>query len=162
MFCLETFILDYREKKTWTENQQLFDGIIDVTLFDGVVGLDYYRFFLNWELGDWRRRKKEGTCKKLFDIHLYVVVEKLELCQLDFFQFLFFFISALFVVSCNIFTGCFHDNIGGTPCIWHFFFEWYQIWHFLSIAILDLSKSDIIHILTMGALLLTNMYLKIR
>jgi len=34
--------------------------------------------------------KKRGTCKKLFDIHLYVVVEKLELCQLDFFQFLFF------------------------------------------------------------------------
>ena len=35
------------EKITLTENQQLFDGIIDVTLFDGVVGLDYYRFFLN-------------------------------------------------------------------------------------------------------------------
>ena len=27
-------------KKTKTENQQLFDGIIDVTLFDGVEGLD--------------------------------------------------------------------------------------------------------------------------
>jgi hypothetical protein len=27
------------------------------------------------------------------------------------------------------------DNIGGTPCIWHFFFEWCQIRHFLSIAI---------------------------
>ena len=40
MFCLETFILDYREKKTWTENQQLFDGIIDIILFDEVVGLD--------------------------------------------------------------------------------------------------------------------------
>ena len=37
-FCPETFILDYWEK-TWTENQQLFDGIIDVTLFDGVEGL---------------------------------------------------------------------------------------------------------------------------
>ena len=40
MFCLETFILDYWEK-TWTENQQLFDGIIDITLFDGVEGLGY-------------------------------------------------------------------------------------------------------------------------
>ena len=39
MFCLETFILDYWEK-TWTENQQLFDRIIDVTLFDGVENLD--------------------------------------------------------------------------------------------------------------------------
>ena len=28
------------EKKTLTENQQLFDGIIDVTLFDGVEGLN--------------------------------------------------------------------------------------------------------------------------
>ena len=28
-------------KKTQTENPQLFDGIIDVTLFDGVEGLDY-------------------------------------------------------------------------------------------------------------------------
>ena len=27
-------------KKTRTENQQLFDGIIDVTLFDGADGLD--------------------------------------------------------------------------------------------------------------------------
>ena len=26
--------------KTPTENQQFFDGIIDVTLFDGVEGLD--------------------------------------------------------------------------------------------------------------------------
>ena len=40
MFCLETFILDYWGKKTRTENQQLFDGIIDVTLFDGEEGLD--------------------------------------------------------------------------------------------------------------------------
>ena len=32
MFCLETFILDYWEK-TWTENQQLFDGIIDVAQY---------------------------------------------------------------------------------------------------------------------------------
>ena len=40
MFCLETFLLDYWEKKTWTENQQLFDRIIDVTLFDGLEGLD--------------------------------------------------------------------------------------------------------------------------
>ena len=39
MFCLETFILDYWEK-TPSENQQLFDGIIDITLFDGVEGLD--------------------------------------------------------------------------------------------------------------------------
>ena len=53
MFCLETFILNYWEKETRTENQQLFDGIIDVTLFDGVVGLDYYYFFSieNWEIG---------------------------------------------------------------------------------------------------------------
>ena len=28
------------KKKTRTENQQLFDGIIDITLFDGVEGLD--------------------------------------------------------------------------------------------------------------------------
>ena len=35
MFCL----LDYWEK-TRTEDQKLFDGIIDVTLFDGVEGLD--------------------------------------------------------------------------------------------------------------------------
>ena len=40
MFFLEKFILDYWEKKTRTENQQLFDKIIDVTLFDGVEGLD--------------------------------------------------------------------------------------------------------------------------
>ena len=44
MFCLETFILDYWEK-TWTENQQLFDGIIDIALFDGVEGLDYFGTF---------------------------------------------------------------------------------------------------------------------
>ena len=37
--CLETFILDYWEK-IWTENQQLFDRIIKVTLFDGVKELD--------------------------------------------------------------------------------------------------------------------------
>ena len=30
------------EKKTPTENQQLFDGIIDVILFDGVEELDFY------------------------------------------------------------------------------------------------------------------------
>ena len=41
LVCLETFLLDYW-KKTWTENQQLFDGIIDVTLFDGVEGLNLY------------------------------------------------------------------------------------------------------------------------
>ena len=46
MFCHETFILDlfildYWEQKTQIENQQLFDGIIDVTLFDRVEGLDY-------------------------------------------------------------------------------------------------------------------------
>ena len=29
------------EKKTLTENQQLFDRIIDITLFDGVEGLNY-------------------------------------------------------------------------------------------------------------------------
>ena len=40
MFCLATLILDYWEK-TQTENQQLLDGIIEVTLFDGVEGLDY-------------------------------------------------------------------------------------------------------------------------
>ena len=40
MSCLETFILDYWEKKTQTENQQLFEGIIDMTLFDIVEGLD--------------------------------------------------------------------------------------------------------------------------
>ena len=33
--------LDYWEK-TWTENQELFDELIDVTLFKGVEGLDYY------------------------------------------------------------------------------------------------------------------------
>ena len=41
-FCLGTVSLDdCTEKKTQTENPQLFDGIIDVTLFDGVEGLDY-------------------------------------------------------------------------------------------------------------------------
>ena len=40
MFFLETFILEYLEK-TLTENQQLFDRIIDVTLFDGVEGLGF-------------------------------------------------------------------------------------------------------------------------
>ena len=40
MFGLETFVLGYWEK-TQTENQQLFDGIIDVTLFDGVERLDF-------------------------------------------------------------------------------------------------------------------------
>ena len=39
MVCLETFTLDYWEK-TGTENQQLFDGIIDVTLYDGVEWLN--------------------------------------------------------------------------------------------------------------------------
>ena len=39
MFCLQTFILDYWEKKG-TENQQLFEGIIDFTLLDRVEGLD--------------------------------------------------------------------------------------------------------------------------
>ena len=29
------------EKKTGTGNQQLFDRIIDITLFNGVEGLDY-------------------------------------------------------------------------------------------------------------------------
>jgi hypothetical protein len=29
------------EKKTGTENPQLFDRIIDITLFDGIEGLDY-------------------------------------------------------------------------------------------------------------------------
>ena len=32
-------ILDYWEKKTQTENQQLFDWMIDVALFDGVERL---------------------------------------------------------------------------------------------------------------------------
>ena len=41
MFCLEKFILVYWEKKTRTENQQLFDGIIDVILFFGVERLDF-------------------------------------------------------------------------------------------------------------------------
>ena len=40
MSFLDTVILDYWER-TQTENQQLFDGIIDVTLFDGVEGLNY-------------------------------------------------------------------------------------------------------------------------
>ena len=38
MFCLETFILDIFQitgKKQQTENQQLFDGIIEVKLFEG-------------------------------------------------------------------------------------------------------------------------------
>ena len=41
MFCLEIFNLGYWEK-TWPKNQQLFDGIIGVTLFDRVVGLSYF------------------------------------------------------------------------------------------------------------------------
>ena len=40
MLCLETSILDYWETNKQNENQQLFDRIIDVTLFDGVEGLD--------------------------------------------------------------------------------------------------------------------------
>ena len=38
--CVLKQLFDITEKKTGTENQQLFDGIIDVTLFDGVEGLD--------------------------------------------------------------------------------------------------------------------------
>ena len=37
MFCLENIILDIFQITEWkqrTENQQLFDGIIDITLFD--------------------------------------------------------------------------------------------------------------------------------
>ena len=41
MFCPKTFVLAYWEK-TQCENQQLFDGIIDITLFDAVEGLDYW------------------------------------------------------------------------------------------------------------------------
>ena len=41
MVSFETFILDYWEKQK-TENQQLFDGIIDVILFDGVEGLNWW------------------------------------------------------------------------------------------------------------------------
>ena len=44
MFCLETFILDYWEK-TQIENKQFFDVIIDITLFDGVEGLDFIDIF---------------------------------------------------------------------------------------------------------------------
>ena len=40
MFCVETFILEYWEKKTKTENQQLFEGIIDGTLSDRVEVLN--------------------------------------------------------------------------------------------------------------------------
>ena len=39
-----------KRSKTRTENQQLFDRIIDVTLFDGVEGLD---FFLPVDLRPW-------------------------------------------------------------------------------------------------------------
>ena len=39
MFWIETLILDYWEK-TRTKNQQLFDGIIDITLFDVAEGLN--------------------------------------------------------------------------------------------------------------------------
>ena len=46
---LETFILDYCEK-TQTENQQLFGGIIDVTSFDGVKGLNYCDKFLSYSI----------------------------------------------------------------------------------------------------------------
>ena len=42
MLFLETFILDYWEKNPQTENQQILDGIIDVTLFVRVEGLGYY------------------------------------------------------------------------------------------------------------------------
>ena len=50
MFCLETFILDIfqiTEKKQQTENQQLFNRIIDVTLLFGVEGLDSTKSVLN-------------------------------------------------------------------------------------------------------------------
>ena len=57
-FCLETFILDYLEKNAQTENKKIFDGIIEITLFDGVVGLDYYHFISieNWEIGGGEKR----------------------------------------------------------------------------------------------------------
>ena len=42
--CVLKQLFDITEKKTGTENQQLFDGIIDVTLFDGVEGLNYTVF----------------------------------------------------------------------------------------------------------------------
>ena len=47
MFCLETFISDYWEK-TWIENQQLFDRIIDVTLFDGILELQWDVGVFEW------------------------------------------------------------------------------------------------------------------
>ena len=39
--------MDYREK-TQTENQQLFDGIIDVILFDKVEGVQLKSSFVYW------------------------------------------------------------------------------------------------------------------
>ena len=47
MFCLEPFISDYWEK-TWIENQQLFDRIIDVTLFDGILELQWDVGVFEW------------------------------------------------------------------------------------------------------------------
>ena len=42
------------EKITQTENLQLFDGIIDITSFDGVEGLDYwiqnFQFLFSWKI----------------------------------------------------------------------------------------------------------------
>jgi hypothetical protein len=38
----QIYIFQIIEKKQRTKSQQLFDGIIDLTLFDGVEGLDYY------------------------------------------------------------------------------------------------------------------------
>ena len=48
MFCLENIILDIFQITEWkqqTENQQLFDGIIGITQFDGVEGLGRLRSY---------------------------------------------------------------------------------------------------------------------
>jgi len=97
-----------------------------------VIMAHYYFFSIeNWELGDWG-----AHVKKIFR-YSCVVVEKLELCQLDFFQFLFFFFSYLHSFSLFLvifFTGCSWQYWWDTLYVYGTFFEWCQIRH-LSIAI---------------------------
>ena len=49
-----------------TENQQSFDGIIDVTLFDGVEGLD----FINCVLTE----KRTYVCKQIYIPYILMVL----------------------------------------------------------------------------------------
>ena len=62
---VETFFLDYWEK-TRTENQQLLDRIIDITLFDGVEGPN----FINCVLTE----KRTYVCKQIYIPYILMVL----------------------------------------------------------------------------------------